>query len=90
MTASIIGLRGAAIPVPRGEPVEDVVEDLKWVLTEAESGNIRACAIAYVLDDGTDYPHTSYRFSGSAGQMHWLENALQRMIRAFNKWMDGD
>lgn len=86
----VTALPGYKIPTPRGSPNEDIVGDLEWALDSARSGQLRACAIIYVFDDGTPYPHTSYRYSASYGEGHWLENALMRFVRAFGKWMDAD
>lgn len=85
---NVIPMPGFSLPDPFGEPVPDIVAQLEWALAEAKSGNFRACAIAFVLDDGTQSPHTSYKMCISPGNGRYLENSINRLSRAMGRWLD--
>lgn len=50
MADKVVPLRGDA--PPPGEPVPDVVKELRETLAKAEAGEVRALAFVYVLANG--------------------------------------
>jgi hypothetical protein len=54
-SAKILTLHGENLWLP-GEPVVNLVALLERALAEAKSGNMRACTMAWTIDDGSNQP----------------------------------
>jgi hypothetical protein len=88
-TAKILTLHGENHWLP-GEPVAKIVTMLEAALAEAKSGNMRACAIAWTIDDGSALPIQGDDFVISSGQWAALWTSYGRLGRRIARQMDGD
>jgi len=79
---------GCQVPSPYGEPVEAICAMLRDYLRRAEAGEIRAIAIASVIQDGTDATLVLNDFHATAGMGFDLYAALGRLSRKYSAWLD--
>lgn len=84
----VVGLLGRPVPVPKGEPVPEIVEMLEWALNEARNGNMRAAGLAYAIHDLTSSPMAFARFFAAPGEGQLLENAVMVLFRWVGRWLD--
>ena len=87
MSENVVALPGFAVPTPKGEPVQGVVDLLTEMLELAQAGQLRAVGVAYVIDDGAPTPITGRNFCGS-GLSAPLEVSARRLWQAVCKWSD--
>lgn len=88
MSDKVVGLLGRPVPIPKGEPVPEIVKMLEWALNEASNGNMTAVGLAYVIHDGTASPMRWAQFFAASGDGCLLENAVMTLFRAVGKWLD--
>lgn len=88
-TAKILTLHGENHWLP-GEPIAKLVTMLETALAEAKSGNMRACAIAWTIDDGSGLPIQNNDFVICSGQWAALWTSYGRLGRRLAKQLDGD
>jgi hypothetical protein len=88
-TAKVLNLHGENQWLP-GEPIATLVAMLESALVEAKSGNMRACAMAWTIDNGTAVPIRKDDFAISVGHWASLWTALGILERRIAKQLDGD
>ena len=83
----VVALPGFVVPTPYGEPVQSVVDLLRKFLLMAESGEMRAVSVAYVLM----HPNATIdgEFVGDSGCTWALSAAHARVGRRINRLIDG-
>lgn len=87
--AKVVSFNGCQIPVPHGEPIENIIEVLEKALIEARNGNLRAFAIVQIIEDGTELANCSHDFYSISGKWRDLWAEFGRLERALGKTMDG-
>jgi hypothetical protein len=77
--------------VQKGEPTQDIVDLLKEMLENAESGQICGIAVDYLIDDGTLFPMANSQWAVARGHGlgALLETAISRLKRRFEQAIDG-
>jgi hypothetical protein len=60
------------------------------VVEEARSGNMRSCAIAWTIDDGSPIPNFDNDFVASMGHCNALWSEYSRLGRRLAKAIDGE
>jgi hypothetical protein len=88
-SAKILTLYGENLWLP-GEPIVNLVALLERALAEAKSGNMRACAMAWTIDDGSNQPIRFDEFAISSGHWASLWTAYCRLGRRIAKEIDGE
>jgi hypothetical protein len=88
MSDNVVALPGYSVPTPSGEPVAPVVEILREYLAMAESGELRAVALACVCAASEADERIVSDFAIGAGTSWALEAAIGRMRRTFESAMD--
>jgi hypothetical protein len=76
------------IPHPRGKPVKTVVDLVEKYMAMAQSGELRAVALAAVIDDGTDMTLLECEVAGATYTRRDMTCSLERLVRAFDR--EGD
>jgi len=80
----VVALPGFAVPTPIGEPVKAVVDIMRDYLDRAESGQLRAVALAGVMVTDTASPNIETDFA--APQHAWALNAaIGRLTLRFHQ-----
>ena len=86
-SAKIVGFRGNKAYSP-SEPIDEIVEELEKILAEAKSGNVRACAVAYVICHDTSLPILHDNFYAEMGKARDLYMSLRSLVRSIERWID--
>lgn len=88
MSEKVVGLRGRPLAFAIGEPVPLVVDLLEWALAEAKSGNMRAVAMVWVIDDKSPSPLVGNGFEVEDGRGRHLDSAVHELTRRVERWID--
>lgn len=84
MTENVVSFRGGPVP---SEPDQDIIDLLREMLERAESGDIRAIAIAYAAgSEGNEIAGTAFEI-GAGGHMFPLASAVLGLHHRFGQIM---
>lgn len=89
MGEKVVALPGYRVPLPKGEPVAPIVEQLESLLMKAKDGSVRAVAVAYVIDDGTAASILGRIVERDAGMLSDLLLTVGRIKRLLEQEYDG-
>ena len=88
MSEKVVALPGYAVPTPRGEPVQGIVDTLEEALDQARQGVLVGVILAKVMDgDGVTPPFYEKTLAHRAGAARDLLAALEFTKHRFLTYM---
>lgn len=86
--SNVIAMPGYSVPTPYGTPVTSVVEIMREYLAKAESGELRAIALACVCAASESDVRVDDDFAAGGGHSWALAVSIGKMSRRFYLWLD--